>query len=409
MLLFSRPADGEPAFPNKKWYWIMAALVLLTGVYLRFDLMAFRVRTLGADEVSHVKAVANLKSGLQEIPRITQRFTSGTDLGKDVPPVRFLYPWTSFLIHSLTGLDAYQSLRLVASTMSILIFLTVFIFSYRWFGKFEALLLAILMSAAPTQLYLAQYALSDGFFAFWATLTLGSLWESLKNPASWRWPLTLGLGVICMILTKELSAFVCFFIVTLIPFAKVLGLGQTGRPLFYAAFTSIILGGMGLILLAGGFESFFTLYILSMEMVKNVPFVKYTTDGPWYRYFIDYMAISPIVLTLAIGFMFQGLNKRKENLFLFLFILTTYAALAVVYKNLRYTIMWDFPLRYFALGQVILLARNFGCRTTIATFILVFGLTCFDLQQFSLIFLTKQVYEPVSINLFHALDMIKYK
>ena len=397
---------------RNKWYWFITLMLLASGICLRLNLIGFRATSPGFDEVHHTQGVVVLaQKGLTGMPEITEKFIEDMQKPKIFypHPLRFLYPEAGAFVYRVSGLDPYESLRVISALMSTLILLVGFYFTLRWLGKIEALSLAALMAFAPTQLYLAQYALADGLFAFWATVALGSLWESLQKPDHKIWAMILGIAVCCMILTKENAAFVCFFIVITLALAKPLKLGAVGRPALYAAFFGALIGGGLLVMLAGGFEKLFQVYSIMLEGVKKTPFVQYTNDGPWYRYLIDYLAVSPLILLLAVGFIFSGMMNCKKRQFLFLFVASTYLIMGNTFKDLRYTIMWDFPIRCLALGQINLIAGRFGSRSVLASIVLIFALICFDLNQFRIFFLDNQIYEPVSINLFRALHMIKFK
>jgi hypothetical protein len=81
-----------------------------------------------------------------------------------------------------------------------------------------------------------------------------------------------------------------------------------------------------------------------------------TGDGPC-RYQIDLVVVSPVILVLAIGG-FSPQSDRARGFYLLLFVVASFILMANVRygMNLRYTNMWDFPLRYLAvycLWQVI--------------------------------------------------------
>lgn len=413
-------------FAREKAFWIAIALMLLAGVSMRTDLMSFRSHAMGVDqfqqpklgydEFYHVLFVATLaQQGVTAMPSITRAYIEEMTASGAVRkqklfyphPLRFLHPWTGSLVHRITGLDFYKSLRLVSAAASILIFALTSGLALRWFGRREALGVAALMAFAPTQLYLAQYGLAEGIFVFWAMVALGSLWESLQKPTSRFWPLLLGVAMACLILTKENAAFVNFGIGVILLLARPLGLGVVGRPLFYSAFAGGVAGILTLVWLAGGFEPFFTTYFIAVSGIHATPFMQYTNEGPWYRYLIDYLAVSPLVLLLAIGLLFHGVTERKGWMYLGVFVGATYLGMCATFKDLRYTIIWDFPLRCLALGQIGLIASRFNTRATVALIAILAALVCFDLHQFQVFFLDGQVYEPVTINLFRAIDMLK--
>ncbi len=63
---------------------------------------------------------------------------------------------------------------------------------------------------------MAQHALIDGFFAFWATLSLWFLWENLRRPNDWRWLVAYTVSLAAMVLTKENAAFAYFGLLVLL-------------------------------------------------------------------------------------------------------------------------------------------------------------------------------------------------
>ena len=51
----------------------------------------------------------------------------------------------------------------------------------------------------------AQHALVDGFFTFWALLTLWMLWENLQAPRSWPWLAAYTLSLAFLVLTTAIG------------------------------------------------------------------------------------------------------------------------------------------------------------------------------------------------------------
>jgi hypothetical protein len=75
--------------------------------------------------------------------------------------------------------------------------------------------------------------------------------------------------------------------------------------------------------------------------------------------------------------------------------------------NLRYTNMWDMPLRYLALGCLTDLTRPFARRREIILPVAVVLLCAIDLRQYHIFFVEHDLYELVTGGLLRALQILK--
>ena len=91
---------------------------------------------------------------------------------------------------------------------------------------------------------------------------------------------------------------------------------------------------------------------------SQTPYAILTGDGPWYRYLVDLLLVSPVILLLALGAIFRLDRSKKAELYLSIFIGATYLVMCNVKygMNLRYANMWDMPLRFLAFSQIAALA-----------------------------------------------------
>ena len=77
--------------------------------------------------------------------------------------------------------------------------------------------------------------------------------------------------------------------------------------------------------------------------------------------------------------------------------------------NLRYTNMWDMPLRFLAFTQLATFAARFGRREHLALIVGVLALGAYDLRQYDILFVQFDVdYEMISANLLQALRILKF-
>jgi 4-amino-4-deoxy-L-arabinose transferase-like glycosyltransferase len=393
------------------------AAILVLGIFLRLY-PSGTFYHLGFDEGLYGEYVKMLSAkGLAGYPEIVENYIEEQrGLSYSIlPPTRFLFIYTSYLWRQAFGAETSSStdqalpcLRHVARLFSVLTLLVSCAFAFRLGGKAAALGVTALVACAPMQIHMAQYAFVDGFFTFWALLTMWLFWECLQNR---RKPLLAlyALSFACMVTTKENSFFVFTAIVGILCVNRWLKLGTVTRPLLLATVAGPLLGVCVLVALSGGLSHFIETYQLSVTKNLVHPYAIKTGDGPWYRYLVELLLISPVVLLLAIGQIFQLNRSKKEELFLVAFIGFSFLIMANLKygMNLRYTNMWDMPLRYLAWQQLLTLSAFGGRRRTLFLVLAVIAVCALELRQYETIFVQFRLYEPVPEGVLRALKLLK--
>jgi 4-amino-4-deoxy-L-arabinose transferase-like glycosyltransferase len=386
-------------------------LVGLLGIFLRVYPSA-KFNGVGFDEGLYRKYVNQLiVGGLSAYPDIVDNYieVQKTLPGSILPPVRFLYIFAAYLWHQIFGSDALAALHHVATLFSVLTLLLATVFAWRLKGPAIALGVAALMSVAPTQIHMSQHALVDGFFTFWALLTLWMLWENLQTPRRWPFLLAYSLGLALMVLTKENAFFVFFAVLCIFGLNRWLRFGVVSRELLLATVVGPLLGFVVLVFLAGGLETLRTSYLLSVSKNYQLTYAIATGDGPWHRYLVDLLLVSPVVLLLAVGSAFRLNRLEKPELYLFSFIAASYLLMCNIKygMNLRYANMWDMPLRFLALGQIIALCAPIR-RYRLVILCTAVGLVCAsELRQYIVLAVQFPLYELVPEGLLRALRILK--
>jgi len=266
------------------------------------------------------------------------------------------------------------------------------------------------MAFAPTQIHMSQHALVDGFFAFWALLVLWFFWENLQHPRDWRWLAVYVLALALLVLTKENSFFVWVALVVLILSNRWLQFGATTRELVVATVLGPLLGVVVLIFLAGGIDVLIQTYRLSVSKNFQLEYAVLTGDGPWYRYLVDLLLVSPIILLFAFGTLFRLNRSMKPELFMSIFIAASYVVMCNIKygMNLRYTNMWDMPLRFLAFSQLVALtslAKRY--QATLAA-VAVALIAAFEFRQYLILAVQYPLYEMATDILMRALHILKY-
>jgi len=410
--------------------FIALAIILLTGIFLRLPPALFQkpdgpLRSLvalhpqpasqmvGFDEALYRDYADKLtRFGLISYPEIIERYREKqqTLTGSILPPVRFLYIFSAYLWHQLFGSETLNCLKNVSAVFSMFTLLLATIFAARLGGFGYAIGVGALMVFAPTQLHMSQHALVDGFFTFWAMLVLWSLWENLRAPQDWRWLALYTVALTATVLTKENAFFVWVAVVAILIANHRLKFGTVTRELLLATVIGPILGVVLLGMLAGGAGPLIATYQLSVSKNYELKYAILTGDGPWHRYLVDLMLVSPIILLLAIGSVFNLRRANKAEWFFLIFIAASYLVMCNIKygMNLRYANMWDLPLRVLAFGQLLVLIGFLAQRwRNIALFAAV-GLTCaFEMRNYVVMAVEYPLYELVSPELMRGLKILK--
>jgi 4-amino-4-deoxy-L-arabinose transferase-like glycosyltransferase len=409
-------------------YYVALVLAIGLGIFLRLPPSLFTdggsLRAIGAihpnaqftgigfDEGLYREYVNALsRVGLGNYPEIVEQYA---DMQRKLPasvlpPVRFLYIFAAYCWRCLFGTEALAALHNVATFFSMLTLMLSTLFGWRLRGPVWALGVAALMAVAPTQIHMSQHALVDGFFAFWALLCLWLLWENLQAPGDVKVLILYALALALLVLTKENAFFVFVALVALVLLNPWLQFGRVTRSLWLVTILGPLFGVVILVFLAGGFLNLVTTYQLSVSKNYQLTYAIMTGDGPWYRYIIDLLLVSPIVVILAIGSIFRLDKTRKPELFLSIFIGASYLVMCNVKygMNLRYANMWDMPLRFLAFTQITFLLRQLR-NYRVAVTVLVVALLCLaELRQYIILFARYPLYELVSEGLLRALKILK--
>ncbi len=451
--------DGVPSAPvaaapakNSSAAWWLSLFILVIGLALRILPSAGFTGT-GFDEVLYRRYVILLDGGSQVVKVATQDMRSSTpyeiklegrglELYPDLvdffrvsqkapeamcelPPTRFFYIYAAWLWKRAEFGDAppvapqspefvlrdpaLVSLHRVACLFSCLGLIVGGIATWRMLGVKALPATLALLAFSPLMIHLGQHALIDGVFTFWAVLSLWLLWENLQRPNHGGLLLALAASLALMVMTKENSFFVYLALLGLVATNRWAKFGQVSPKLLAVLLLGPAVGVAMLVSLSGGVTAFVEIYQLLVSKAQSLTYAIKTGDGPWYRYLVDLLLISPLVLILAIGGVFTQVRGNRAFVFLVAFVGFSYLIMCNVRygMNLRYASIWDLPLRALAAAQVAVIASRFGSRQVLVASILIAGLCAYDLRQYQTYFMQGALYELVTGGLMHAVKILK--
>ena len=405
----------------------LAVVLLLLGFALRivpwtsFTGMAY-------DESWYRKYVHALdQGGLAAYPEICAAYLAD---GRDertmakVPPLRALfitagYVWKRAAFGDAPPADlaseggaardpALISLHRVATFFSCLGLLAAWAFSRRMLGEIESLAVLALSACSPLLLHMSQHALIDGVYGTCALVALWTLWEGMRERAHPAWLGAFAVSFALLVLAKENALFPAAAFVVLMLAGPRLGFGRADRRVWLAALVGGLFATTLLATAAGGWGVLAEVYLLFIRKSQTLVYMQEHGDGPWSRYLIDLVIFTPATLCFAIGGGFRAIREDRRALGLLVFLAVSYVAMCQVRygMSLRFTTIWDFPLRSLAaLQAVALVARFRHSRALLA--VLIAGLCAIDLAQYRHFFVTWRLYELPTEDLLRAEKMVK--
>jgi 4-amino-4-deoxy-L-arabinose transferase-like glycosyltransferase len=366
---------------------------------------------VGFDENLYQKYVNTLSAtGLTSYPELAEGYVNvQAELRTAIlPPTRFLYIFCAYLWHQTTGANALTSLKNISSLFGIVALLVSALFAARLGGLRLAFATTALMAFASTQIHMTQHALIDGVFGCLALVCLWLLWENLQRPNDWRWLLGYGIALALLVLTKENALFAYIGLLAALAASYYFRIGQVSRFLLAATLLGPLLGVAILVNLCGSLGTTLHIYQLLVSKAAVLSYAIKTGDGPWYRYLVDLSLVSPIILLLAFGAIFTLKRADSAEIFLISFLAATFLVMSSVQHgmNLRYTNMWDLPLRFLAVSYLVRRFAPFR-RADLWLALAVVVLCAFDLRQYQILFVQFGLYELVPEGLLRALQILK--
>jgi hypothetical protein len=392
-----------------------AILILIIGLSLRLVPFFGVPDRLTLDEHLYITNVMMLKAvGPFEYSQLVQGYVQTQSRMEMVmlPPTRCVYILLGWAWDTAFHSGPRMSLRYVASVFSVLSFILSGLFAYRLGGTRKALVVGALMAVSPLELVMAHRELVDGVFAFWALLSLWLLWENMQRPGRLGWLAAYAGSIAVMILTKENSFFATCAMGGILCASALfpsLNLGSTKWSAIIATFAGALLGVTVLICISGSLHTLIETYRLLVTKAEKMTFAYESGGGPWFRYVVDLMLVSPTVLIPAIGGIFALRRDSRAGIFLLLFMIFSCAIMVNVRNgmNLRYATMWDMPLRYLAAGPLLQIASAFR-RWPVAAAVTILAVVCgVELHQYAVIFVQHDTGDPITQFLMYSLEIVR--
>lgn len=322
-----------------------------------------------------------------------------------------------FIALSAIWLKITGSSLLNLAYLSLLCFYLFVFFSYcfvkKYFSQELALLLTTLLAFSPLNMAVARRALMDSASNLFTFLSVWLFLESIKENNSRKSTLFV-LIYSFTILTKEISVFLSVFFVFYLFLRRIIFKKPLKLKDFLAATVFPFgIAGIVYIVMAGGISWVFDTAEIILNSPQNNQYALLFGSGPWFRYLIDWMLLSPWVFILALGFCIHYLTKnewQEEIFYLLLYSAMAVFILSIFTKNIRYLIFLDMPIRLFSLLMLNeLRKRFFKEKGFVVLVVLTVCISLFDYLNFYNLFIRHSIYDPVTYWLLQAWHIIPWK
>ncbi|OGX14914.1 MAG: hypothetical protein A2166_03465 [Omnitrophica WOR_2 bacterium RBG_13_41_10] len=397
----------------RKIYYIIALLLVIFGLFSVYIYIPKEDNfAKGADE-GHYLAYSKYLSenGITNYPKI---FKEHVEIEKNriwPSPLRFGYFLLSSLWLKIFG-PTFRSLANLSFICYVFLLLFSLYFSNRYFGKEIASLFVLLLAFSPLAMAMAKRALSDSMGNMFIAISIWLFLSFLTEKKIFNFILFIVFYAFSILIREQYILFICFFSLYFLIYKYIY---KVNIPTIY--FPAIILlplfiVGLIWVISSGSLANLIYMIKLTRVLPTINEYSVLFCRGPWFRYMIDYILISPLVTILALSFIIYVLANRsflkdyKISYFLILFFVL-YILLSIFdyNKNVRYAINLDMIMRLFA---VFMLKEIFKKSKFMSDFVFmaILFLCLTDYLNFTYLFCQKNIYDPVSFVLLKVRQFI---
>ncbi len=327
-----------------RWTHVFAVFVLigLTG-FLRFHSW-YEPPPVGDEKVHAAYVDWVLKNGFGNYPELLTQYGVIQDgsIEPILPPTRFCFVALGVGVCKIRGGDSIGALRVVSKLASLGIVALGIALGFLLGGRQAALLSGLFLAVSPLQLHCARIGFVDVLFGLTVLTALVGL-VLLYTSAERFGCAVLLVSLPAIVLTKESAVFVLPALVG----AVMLGQPTPNRRADRLFLIAIVGGALGtsllMLVLFGGVDRFVDAVLATAVRLPNSEYSMTYQSGPWFRYLVDYMLVSPI-LFVAFVWAFGYLSDSKDApRMLMVFLIASYVPMVLIKggTNLRFALTWE--------------------------------------------------------------------
>jgi 4-amino-4-deoxy-L-arabinose transferase-like glycosyltransferase len=302
----------------------------------------------------------------------------------------------------------------------VLFLIISFYFSKKYFGQDLAYLYVLLLSCSPLTMTLGRRALSDiNANLFW-TLSVWLFLDFLVGKKKGKFVIFLLVYSLSIMIKESSVVLLIFFVFSFLLYRYKYKQEISNLYLLGLFLGPIFLVGGSYIFLLNGLSNFISLIktLLNLHFGTGTQTSEYALlfcTGPWYKYIIDYLLLTPFTTILFIGYFFHILFSRKFD-WKIMYFMIYFVIIFAVFSSARYTkvvrlvVNLDIVISLFAtLALYELFRHKDKQRQTYLVLTAAVVIFFMNYLNFLYLFCTQNIYDPVSYLLLRAKKIIPYK
>lgn len=367
-----------------------------------------------ADE-GHYLAFARLvnEHGISEFPKLAETYINNPKARAFPAPLRVGHILITAFWLKIFG-PTFVSLAWFSFFCFVSFLLISFYFAKKHFGRDVAYIFTLLLSSSPLMMAMGRRALSDMHGNLIMGITIWLFLDFLGDSRKFKYFLFI-IFFYFSALVREYSFilvlfFAAFFFVYQFGYKKKISyaylLGVVALPLFMAGATYCILFG-GITNVINLLKAIFYAHAQPPDQYAYL-----FCMGPWYRFVIDFMLLTPITTLLFIGYFSHKLLKRAiewKSAYFMAYFMTVFIVLgnAKYSKVVRFAINLETVIALFAalfIFEVFSRIEHKGRAAVI--FLSAFAIFVINYRGFIDLFCFNGIYDPVSYFLLAARKII---
>ena len=404
--------NHNPKSYSKK-YTLLFIIIILFSFSLIFPSLKNVKYFPEADEGYYLKYATYISTnGIGNFHELFKDYIENKNNWLYPSPLRIGYILLSAASMKIFG-NTFLSLSLL-SLVSYLAFLIVsFYFTRKYFDEKIAFLLTILLAFSPLNMAMARRALQDSTANLFYILSIWLFFDLLSKRSNLKYVLFVLIFSFTILVKEPALLLSPVFIIYILIHKYLLKNPIHIKDILAITVYPFAIVGLVYMSCAGDFSYVLNTVKTILISQKTNQFSILYGSGPWFRYLIDFMLLSPLVCILSIGFIFYCLTLKeldsRISYFLVIFVLVLFF-FNLFDKSIRHVIILDMPMRLFA---IFMLKNIFETKipkySAIITAAIVIIISVFDYINFNYLFIHQRIYDPVSFWLLRAEHFIPWR
>lgn len=360
----------------------------------------------GADEGYYFKYAANIiERGIAGFPELIKSYVKDPRFYLMPPPSRTGHILSAALWLRLFGVNFITLFKFSFFCYVLFILVNIY-YSRKIFGRDISYLFTLLVSSSPLIMAMGRRAFLDSNVNLWWAVSVWAFLDFLISKNKIKFFVFLLSYSFCITVKESSLLLLVFFIISFFIhryyFKNIISI----RYLFGIIFIPLAIAGVFYTTLFGGVVNFIGLMKVILDVhfgsVNLSHYAVLFCSGPWYRYIIDFLLLSPINTLLFIGYTGYILICRKwewNKLYFLLYFVVIFAILSSLKhtKVVRFVINLDMVIVLFSVFMLYDLFREeINQNKTQSIFILTIIIFFINYQHFFYLFCQQNISDPIS-------------